>query len=280
MNETTMNEAKLPSASELEAYYAEQKQQVRLEHRRKFVRGTISIIVGIIVWWIFSHTIMIHVPDPWETVMGSYAALGKSYYYKSVLFSVYRVLTGFILGCLVGIPLGLLMGWNKVIRDFTFPTFETLRPMPPVSWVPLAILMFVKMELSIIFLPFLGTFFVVALNAKLGAESVDESMFRAARCLGASPIQVFRHVVLPGALPFIFTGLALGMGMAWITIVAAEMISGTYGIGYMCWQSYNLIRYPQVILAMITIGVLGYGSSAGIRMLANKYLAWRQVYTN
>lgn len=279
MSETTMNEADLPSASELEAYYAAQKRQVALDRRKKLFRGTISIIVGIVVWWILSHTIMIHVPDPWETIIGSYTALTKSYYYKSVLFSIYRVLTGFILGCLVGIPLGLLMGWNKVIRDLTFPTFETLRPMPPVSWVPLAILMFVKMELSIIFLPFLGTFFVVALNAKLGAESVDESMFRAARCLGASPVQVFRHVVLPGALPFIFTGLALGMGMAWITIVAAEMISGTYGIGYMCWQSYNLIRYPEVILAMMTIGVLGYGSSAGIRMLANKYLAWRQVYT-
>jgi len=280
MNETTMNEVDLSSASELEAYYAEQKHLARMEQRRKLRRGTISVIGGIIVWWIFSHTIMIHVPDPWETVVGSYGALTKSYYYTSVLYSVGRVLTGFVLGCIVGIPLGLMMGWNKVIRDFTFPTFETLRPMPPVSWVPLAILMFVKMELSIIFLPFLGTFFVVALNAKLGAESVDESMFRAARCLGASPFKVFRHVVLPGSLPFIFTGLALGMGMAWITIVAAEMISGTYGIGYMCWQSYNLIRYPEVILTMMTIGVLGYGSSAGIRMLSNKYLAWRQVYTN
>ncbi len=184
MNETTLNEANLPVASELKlkAYYAEQKKQVHLQHRKKLFRGTISIIVGVVVWWIMSHTIMIHVPDPWQAITGSFGVLTKSYYYKSVLFSVYRVLTGFILGCIVGIPLGLMMGWNKVVRDFTFPTFELLRPMPPVSWVPLAILMFVKMELSIMFLPFLGTFFVVELNAKLGAESVDESMFRAARC--------------------------------------------------------------------------------------------------
>ncbi len=243
------------------------------------MRKTASLAGGVVVWYIMSHTVMVNVPDPIVTITGAFWALQQAYFYKSVVYSVYRVFTGFILGCAVGIPLGLLMGWNRVVRDFTFPPFETLRPMPPVSWVPLSILMFVEMEISIIYLPFLGTFFVVTLNAKLGAESIDESMFRAAKCLGASPLQIFRHVVLPGALPFIFTGLAIGMGMAWITIVAAEMISGTYGIGYMCWQSYNLIRYPEVILAMITIGLLGYGSSAIIRKLANKYLAWRAVYT-
>jgi len=274
MNET--NET-LDNASE--EYDATRREKAKKENRSKIFRGGISIIGGVVVWHILSHTVMIHVPDPIESVTGAFWAILQPYFYKSVFFSVYRVYTGFILGCLVGIPLGLLMGWNKIVRDFTFPFFETLRPMPPVSWVPLAILMLVKMELSIIFLPFLGTFFVVTLNTKLGAESVDESMFRAAKCLGASPSKIFRHIVLPGALPFIFTGLALGMGMAWITIVAAEMISGTYGIGYMCWQSYNLIRYPEVILAMITIGVLGYGSSSIIRKLADKYLAWRQVYT-
>ncbi len=268
---------------DLKAAFAEaearRKDKSSKARRTKLIRNGISVVGGMVGWYIMSHTVMIHVPDPIETVQGAFWTLQKWYFYKSALYSLYRVYTGFILGCIIGIPLGLLMGWNKIVRDFTFPTFETLRPMPPVSWVPLAILMFVKMELSIIWLPFLGTFFVVTLNAKLGAESVDESMFRAAKCLGANPFQIFRHVVLPGALPFIFTGLAIGMGMAWITIVAAEMISGTYGIGYMCWQSYNLIRYPVVILAMATIGVLGYGSSSIIRKLANKYLAWRQVYT-
>lgn len=270
-------------AEDLKAEFAEAEAGrmvvARKERRTKLIRNSISIVGGVIGWHILSHTVMIHVPDPIETVEGAFWTLQKWYFYKSALYSVYRVYTGFIIGCIIGIPLGLLMGWNRVIRDFTFPTFEMLRPMPPVSWIPLAILMFVKLELSIIFLPFLGTFFVVTLNAKLGAESVEESMFRAAKCLGASQIQIFRHVVLPGALPYIFTGLAIGMGMAWITIVAAEMISGTYGIGYMCWQGYNLIRYPVVILAMVTIGILGYGSSSIIRKLADRFLAWRQIYT-
>lgn len=262
--------------AELAEVGAERGQVAKKEHLKTFMRKTVAIIGGVIAWYIMSHTVMIHVPDPIETIEGAFWTLQQSYFYKSVFFSVYRVFAGFILGCIVSIPLGLLMGWNKTIRDLTFPSFEMIRPMPPVSWIPLAILMFYTIEISIIFLPFLATVEYVTLNAKLGAESIDESMFRAAKCLGASPLQILRHIVLPGAMPHIFTGLAIAMGMSWITIVAAEMISGTYGIGYMCWQSYNLIRYPVVILTMVTIGVLGYGSSTLIRILANKTLEWRE----
>lgn len=256
----------------------QRKELAKHEGRRKLWRAVISLTGFVVIWYVLSHTLMIHVPDPIDAIVGSMRALQQSYFYKSTVYSVYRVTAGFILGSLIGTPLGLLMGWNKVARDFIFPPFEALRPIPPVAWVPLAILMFIKMELSIIFLPFLGSFFVVALNSKLGAESIDESLFRAAKCLGASRWQIFRHVVIPGALPYMFTGYTLGMGMAWITIVAAEMISGTYGIGYMAWQAYNLIRYPEIFLVMLTIGILGYGSSAVIRKLANKYLAWKAVY--
>src|SRR5208283_197023 len=128
------------------------------------------------------------------------------------------------------------------------------------------------------FITFTGAFFVVTLNARLGVESIDQSLFKAAWCLGANPRQIFRHIVLPGALPAIFTGLALGIGISWETVVAAEMIAGQYGLGYLTWESYNLIRYPEVILSMTSIGVLGYICSAIIRSAANKYLAWRKVY--
>jgi NitT/TauT family transport system permease protein len=147
-----------------------------------------------------------------------------------------------------------------------------------VAWVPLSIIVFAQLEYSIVFITFTGAFFVVTLNARLGAESIDQSLFRAAWCLGANRHQVFRHVVLPGALPAIFTGLALGIGISWETVVAAEMIAGQYGLGYLTWESYNLIRYPEVILSMVSIGILGYICSAIIRAAANKYLAWRKVY--
>lgn len=242
------------------------------------IRKIFSLIFAVTGWYILSHTVITNVPDPIVTFSRSLWVIQDPWFYKSIGYSIFRVFSGFAAGVIVGLPLGLLMGWNRVARDFTFPVFETLRPMPPVSWVPLSILIFVKIEVSIIFLPFLGSFFAVALNGKLGVEQIDPSLFKAAKCLGARPYQIFRHVVLPGALPATFMGLAIGMGMAWMTVVAAEMISGEHGIGYMAWQSYNLIRYDQIILVMFTIGLLGYGSSAAIRMAGNKFLAWKKVY--
>lgn len=255
------------------------QETVRKGKRKTLVRKILSFFTALIVWYILSHTIMTKVPDPIVTISDSFWAIQEEWFYKSIVYSIFRVFSGFLIGTAIGLPLGLMLGWNRVFQDLIFPTFETLRPVPPVAWVPISILTFVKLEISIIFLPFLGSFFAVALNAKLGVESIDPSLFRAAKCLGARPRQIFRHVVLPGALPSIFMGLAIGMGMAWITVVAAEMISGEYGIGYMTWQSYNLIRYPECILAMVTIGVLGFGSSSIIRMLGNKFLAWKKVYT-
>ena len=266
------------TVSIFEEVEVKKRKTARKENVKTVIRKSLSIFAGAICWYILSHTIMTKVPDPIVTITGTIETIQTEWFYKSIVYSVFRVFTGFCIGTLIGLPVGLLMGWLRTFRDFTFPVFETLRPMPPVSWIPLSILIFVKLEISIIFLPFLGSFFAIALNGKLGVEQIDPSLFRAARCLGAKPLQVFRYVVLPGALPSIFMGLAIGMGMAWITVVAAEMISGEYGIGYMTWQSYNLIRYHECILAMFTIGLLGYGSSSIIRMLGNKFLAWKKVY--
>lgn len=270
------NEGKVSVFDEVEL---KKRETARREKRTSLIRRILSIFGGTICWYILSHTVIHRVPDPIVTIRESFYALQEAWFYKSVVYSVLRVFAGFLIGTAIGLPLGLIIGWNRVARDLIYPVFETLRPIPPVAWVPISILIFVKLELSIIFLPFLGSFFAVALNAKLGAEQIDPSLFRAAKCLGARPSQIFRHVVLPGALPAIFMGLAIGMGMAWITVVAAEMISGEFGIGYMTWQSYSLIRYAECILAMVSIGVLGYGSSSIIRLLGNKFLAWKQVYS-
>lgn len=262
-------------ADELEA---KRREAARRERRKSLIRKALSLVGGVIGWYILSHTIFSRVPDPIVTASIIFFTVQDPWFYTSIIYSIGRVFTGFVIGTLLGLPVGLFMGWNRVFRDFSFPIFEAMRPIPPVAWVPLAILIFVKLTPSILFIIFWGTFYVVALNAKLGVEEIDQSLFRAAKCLGASPSRVLRHVVLPGALPAVFTGFSMAMGVAWITVVAAEMIAGEYGVGYMAWQSYNLIRYADVILSMITIGVLGYGSSAIIRMAGNKFLAWRKVY--
>ena len=127
-------------------------------------------------------------------------------------------------------------------QEFTFPVFETLRPIPILAWVPLAIVMFRGDETPVIFLTSLASFFATALNTMLGVQSIDETYFRAAGCLGASKREIFRHVVIPGALPFIFTGLQISVGVAWFSLVAAEMVSGEYGLGYLINTSYVTAR--------------------------------------
>lgn len=267
----------------IEAKYEEvylKRSETQKKHRRQQIFiGLAGGLLFLIIWQVLIMTVMDKTPGPIETVVVSFDRIFDEWYYKSIYYSLYRVLVGFLVASAVAIPLGLVMGWNRVVSDLTMPSFEIMRPVPPVAWVPLSIIIFAQLEYSILFITFTGAFFVVTLNARLGAESIDPSLFRAAYCLGASPRQVFRHVVLPGSLPAIFTGLALGIGISWETVVAAEMIAGQYGLGYLTWESYNLIRYPEVILSMVSIGILGYICSALIRAAANKYLAWRKVYT-
>jgi len=196
-------------------------------------------------------------------------------YYEHIARSVWRVAQAFVLATVLGVPLGLLLGWSKRFRDYVFPVFELLRPIPVLAWVPLAIVMFVATESAVIYLAFLASFFATALNAMLGVESLDANYLRAAECLGASRRQVFFHVVLPGALPFIFTGLQISVGVAWFSLVAAEMVSGQYGLGYVINTSYSMVRYPTIIIGMITLGVVGYVTSAAIRLVGDLLMQWR-----
>jgi NitT/TauT family transport system permease protein len=200
------------------------------------------------------------------------------WYYNSILASMGRVYTGFILGIIAGTIFGLMMGWRARIKNWTFPSAELLRHIPPVAWVPLTIILMGSLSPAIILVIFIGVFFAVALNAMLGVQSIDRSIFRAATCLGAKQWHIFRDILLPGSLPSILYGMILGMGLAWLSVVAGEMISGDYGIGYLAWQSYNLIRFPEIILAMLTIGAMSYASSEIIRLFVNRLLKWKKVY--
>ena len=196
-------------------------------------------------------------------------------YYTHIGVSVWRVFQAFVLATVFGVPIGLFMGWKKTFKDYTFPLLEVLRPIPMLAWVPLAILMWPGREASIVFLTFLGSFFATVLNTLLGVESIDEVYFRAASSLGAKSRQVFFKVILPGALPFIFTGLQISMGFAWFSLVAGEMLAGEYGLGYLIWNSFTLVQYPVIVIAMITLGVVGSLSSVIIRMVGNRLMQWK-----
>lgn len=196
-------------------------------------------------------------------------------YYTHIIASCIRVFVAFALATALGVPLGLFMGWSIKVREYVFPVFEMLRPIPILAWVPLAIIMFTGLETPVIFLAFLASFFVTTLNTMLGVESIDESYFRAAQCLGANDRQVFSNVVVPGAMPFIFTGLQISIGVCWFSLVAAEMVSGQYGLGYVINNSYTNVRYPTIIIGMVTLGFVGYSTSAMVRMVGNRLMQWR-----
>ena len=177
---------------------------------------------------------------------------------------------------IIGVIIGTLMGRSKIARDVVTPYIEVLRPIPAVAWIPLAILMWPTEESSIIYITFLGALFPIVLNTVHGVEQTPEVLVRAAQTLGASPMQIFWHVTMPAALPSIATGLAIGMGVSWFSLLAGEIISGQYGIGYFTWNAYSLIKYPEIVVGMLTIGTLGTLSTMAVRKITQPLLAWQR----
>jgi NitT/TauT family transport system permease protein len=196
-------------------------------------------------------------------------------YYEHIWTSLRRIGIAFAIATVLGVPVGLLLGWSATFREYVYPLFELLRPIPTLAWVPLAILMFSGSESPVIFLTSLASFFATALNTLLGVRSIAPEYVLAAGCLGASRWQVFRHVIVPGSLPFIFTGLQIAMGVAWFSLAAAEMVSGQFGLGYLINTSYTMVQYPTIIIGMLTLGAAGYLTSALVRLVGDRLMAWR-----
>jgi NitT/TauT family transport system permease protein len=196
-------------------------------------------------------------------------------YYTHIGISLRRIAYAFFLATVLGVPLGLFLGWSRKFHEFIFPLFELLRPIPILAWVPLAIIMFSGSETPVIFLTFLASFFATTLNTMLGVQSIDESYTRAARCLGANGWQTFRHVIVPGAMPYIFTGLQISIGVAWFSLVAGEMVSGQFGLGYVINTAYTMVTYPTIVIGMITLGVTGFVTSTMVRMAGDFMMQWR-----
>ena len=248
--------------------------------------GALGLLSTLLAYWllteVFKAPLFAKIPGPvavadeWFSHHPMFGiSIYSSVYYRHIWASCWRIIQAFLLATVLGVPLGLFMGWKKVFKDYTFPLFELLRPIPMLAWVPLAILMFPGYEASVIYVTFLGAFFVTTLNTLLGVESIDEVYFRAALCLGSRPRHLFFHVIVPGALPFIFTGLQISMGYSWFCLVAGEMIAGKYGLGYLIWNAYMEFQEPVLIIAMITLGFLGWFSSALIRILARRLMQWQ-----
>ena len=215
-----------------------------------------------------------NVPTPYEVYQQLTQVGLSNKYLVNIAISLRRILGGFFIAMAIGVPLGLAIGKYPRVRDLFMPVVEVLRPIPAIAWVPMSIMLWPNNEASIVFITFIGAFFPILLNTIHGVHSLDGVLIRAARCLGASEFRLFLNVILPGSLPHIFTGLAVGMGVAWVSLIAAEMISGQFGVGYFTWEAYSLVDYPAIVLGMITIGCLGLACSGIIRMVGSLLMPW------
>ncbi|WGJ14783.1 ABC transporter permease [Methylocapsa sp. D3K7] len=218
-----------------------------------------------------------NVPAPAE-VIDAFIALARSGKLVPHLFSsLTRVFAGFTIAAITGIGLGLAIARLKLAEDVFLPPLEILRPIPAVAWIPLAILMFPSAEASMIFITYTGALFPILLNTIHGVEGIDRRLVASARSLGAGRGAILWEVILPGAMPSIVTGLAIGMGTSWFCLVTAEMISGQFGIGYYTWESYTLQNYADIVVGMLVIGALGMASSILVRKIGAWLTPWHQT---
>ena len=193
----------------------------------------------------------------------------------NVEYSSMRVAQGFTLAALVGVPLGLLIGWSKFISQMFDPMIQSLRPIPITAWLPFSIAVFGIRDIGSIFLIFLGGFYAIVVNTTQGARDVDRNLVRAALMMGASRTQLLLRVVLPAAMPSIFTGLRIGLGISWTAVIVSEMVAVKSGLGYVLWDAYYVGRMDIVLADMVSIGAMGYISDRIIVFIERKILVWR-----
>jgi len=195
----------------------------------------------------------------------------------NVLYSGRRVLEGFLLAAVVAIPLGIFVGWNRLVARVVDPSIQLFRPIPITAWLPFAIAVFGIYDASALFLIGLGAFYPIAVNTSHGVRDTNLLLLRDARMLGAGERTVLLKVVLPSALPSIFTGLRLGIGVAWTAVIVAEMIAVKSGLGYVLWDAYYVGRMDICVATMFSVGLLGFVSDQIILRASQVVLRWRTL---
>ena len=244
---------------------------------------SILIVCGLIMLWVLSSRLGLVKEFYWPTVGGTIDRIillvtegfRNVSLWEHVGISVYRVLSGVLYGAVVGIPLGFAMGLSSTARGLFDPIVEFMRPIPPLALIPLIILWFGIDETAKIFLLFLASLFIMTIAARSGVSSVRISKVHAAYSLGASKMQILRHVILPNALPEIFTGLRTAMGVCWGPVVAAELVAADKGVGSMIMIAKNFLQTDTVVIGIIIIGIIGYIIEILMRYLERWLIPWK-----
>jgi nitrate/nitrite transport system permease protein len=221
----------------------------------------------VLLWWITSATFAPTLPSPVETweasrlyIMEPFAKRGEldQGILRFTWYSLVRVAKGYMLGLAFGIPLGLLLGVSKTFQKAFDPIIQILRPVSPLAWLPLGLVLFQKPEPAGLFTIAMCSMWPTVLNTALGVRSIPQDYINVARVLQLSKTKMLMKVMVPSAMPYMFTGFRLSLGIAWLVIVASEMLTGAPGVGGFLWQEYNSLIYEHLILCIVTIGLVGF----------------------
>jgi len=239
------------------------------------------IAVLIAVWWLMvdlTHSAIF--PTPWGVVTGTWELLRNGTLWDHIGASLMRVGAGFGLAVCFALPLGLWMGWVHGAYRTLNPLFQILRPISPIAWIPIAILWFGVGDASPIYLIFISSVFPMIVQTTVGVHTIEKRYLRAAENFGVSRGTLFRQVVIPAVLPQVLVGMRIGLGVAWLVVVAAEMIALHSGLGYMIMDSRNAgNRYDLVIAGMIIIGLIGLSLDTIMRLLEGvRWIRWRYAH--
>jgi len=243
------------------------------------LRNVSGFVVFFAAWQLLASAGWINpvlLPSPLQLVNAAYDLLMQGILLRHTLASLGRVLAGFLLATLVGITLGVVLGWSRTLSEILRPLVESVRPIPPIAWTPIAILWFGVGDAPSYFLVFIGAVFPVFVNTFSAVRNIDRAQINAALCLGAKPGLLIRDVLIPASLPVIFPGLRIALGVGWMCVVAAELIAAQSGLGYMIQQNRVLLQTQNVVTGMITIGVIGFAMSALMESIEKRLLPWTE----
>ncbi|MFS4460797.1 ABC transporter permease [Bdellovibrio sp. HCB2-146] len=228
---------------------------------------------SVVVRW-YHYLLPLEAYDPATTSYWKWFFSGELIH--DLLASLYRVAVGFFVGAGLALPLGLMMGASTHIYDYLNPLVQVVRPIPPIAFIPLAILWFGLGDPPAVFLISLGVFFPVLMNTIVGVRAVDSIYIRAARNMGAGPVVMFLKIMLPAAMPYILSGIRIGIGTGFICMIVAEMIAVNNGLGYRILEAREYFWSDKIIAGMLSIGLLGLAIDTGVSRLNNYLLRWHR----
>jgi len=227
----------------------------------------VGIALLMVVWALISSTVSKDLPSPVKTWQDSKLYITAPWEKRGEMdqgilrmaaYSLMRVAKGFLLAILIGTPLGFLLGSSPLLARMFDPVIQVLRPISPLAWLPLGLILFRQSEPAALFTIALCSMWPTVINTMHGVRSIPQDYMNVAKVLRLSPWKEFTKVLVPATLPFMFTGFRLSLGLAWLVIVAAEMLTGTPGVGGFLWQEYNSLIYSHILLCILTIGVVGF----------------------